>query len=112
MPITVFRPFSEEIQAIVAIKEPNPVETNVSTPKKKSGAEDDIKTSYSERGSSLIITIGKGYRSLIGRYVNMDKRNSLKTNSETESYKMAVNRHGEELCPTTKCYIIQAILYN
>ena len=95
-PITVFRPFSEEIQAIVAIKEPKPVETNMSTPKKKNGAEDDTKASDSDGGSSLIVTIGKGYRSLIGRYVNTDKRNSSKTSSETESYKMAVNRHGEE----------------
>ena len=95
-PITVFRPFSEEIQAIVAIKESKTIETNVSTPKKKNVNDDETKTLNSERGNSLIVTIGKGYRSLIGRYVNVDKRNSLKTSSDSESYKMAVNKHGEE----------------
>ena len=95
-PITVFRPFSEEIQAIVAIKESKPIETNVSTPKKKNVNDDETKTANSERGNSLIVTIGKGYRSLIGRYVNVDKRNSLKTSTDSESYKMAVNKHGEE----------------
>ena len=92
-PITVFRPFSEEIQAIVAIKEPLPVDL-ATTPKKKSSANQSEEHSARSEGNPLIVTIGKGYRSLIGRYVNMDKRHSS-IKSETESLR-AVNKLGEE----------------
>ena len=110
-PITVFRPFSEEIQAIVAIKEPKAIETNVNTPKKKNTNEEETKADKSEGGSSLIVTIGKGYRSLIGRYVNMEKRNSMKTSSDSESYKMAVNRHGEERVDYEDSYSNASTMY-
>ena len=93
-PITVFRPFSEEIQAIIAIKEPKITEP-VTTPKKKRGTTSPVDDAASiVEGNSLIVTVGKGYRSLIGRYVNMDKRNPS-INSETESYK-AVNKLVED----------------
>ena len=92
-PITVFRPFSEEIQAIVAIKEPLPVDL-ATTPKKKSAGNQSEEHSARSEGNPLIVTIGKGYRSLIGRYVNMDKRHSS-IKSETESLR-AVNKLGEE----------------
>ena len=92
-PITVFRPFSEEIQAIVAIKEPLPVDL-ATTPKKKSAGNQSEEHLARSEGNPLIVTIGKGYRSLIGRYVNMDKRHSS-IKSETESLR-AVNKLGEE----------------
>ena len=90
-PVTVFRPFSEEIQAIVAIKEPM-IENTATTSSKKNGG-DTVATDSG--GDSLIVTIGKGYRSLIGRYVNMDRRSSMKSN-EIESYKTAVTKSLEE----------------
>ena len=92
-PITVFRPFSEEIQAIVAIKVPSTVEQTATPQKKSTGSSSEPE--LSKPGiNSLIVTIGKGYRSLIGRYVNTDKLN-FSGKHETESYK-AVNKLGEE----------------
>ena len=76
--ITVFRPFSEEVQAIVAIKDP--LVYPVTSPSKKN--EHTTSPSSNTNGNSLIVTIGKGYRSLIGRYVNMgDRRVSIKGQS-------------------------------
>ena len=71
-PITVFRPFSEELQSIVAVTEP--AEFNLVG---GGGGGSSAKSFNSDvTGSSpLIITLGKGYRNLIGRYVT-DKRPS------------------------------------
>ena len=93
-PITVFRPFSEEIQAIIAIKEPKITEPVTPSKKKRGTTSPDNDAATIAEGNSLIVTVGKGYRSLIGRYVNMDKR-SPSIKSETESYR-AVNKLGEE----------------
>ena len=46
-PISVFRPFSEEIQAIIPISVPS-----------------------DQASASLIVTLGKGYRSLVKRFVS------------------------------------------
>lgn len=46
-PITVFRPYSQELQAIVTVSQ----------------ADSDVNS------SPLVVTLGKGYRNLIGRYV-------------------------------------------
>ena len=51
-PITVFRPFSQELQAIVTVSQ----------------ADD------SANSSPLVVTLGKGYRNLIGRYVAGDTK--------------------------------------
>ena len=94
-PITVFRPFSEEIQAIVAIKEPVTADPITQSRKKNSGNTTPTNPTVPD-GNSLIVTIGKGYRSLIGRYVNMDRRlSSSSTKSEMESYR-AVTKSFEE----------------
>ena len=51
-PITVFRPFSQELQSIVTVSQAD-----------------------SEHASSpLVVTMGKGYRNLIGRYVAGDTK--------------------------------------
>ena len=47
-PITVFRPFSQELQSIVTVQP--------------------------DSSCPLVVTLGKGYRNLIGRYVSGDVR--------------------------------------
>ncbi|RWS17099.1 Leucine-rich repeat serine/threonine-protein kinase 1-like protein [Dinothrombium tinctorium] len=68
-PVTVFRPYEEEIQIIVPFKAKNQFEFNVN------------KVENEEMNQKkFILTVGKGFRSLIARYVNMpDEGLSLTT---------------------------------
>jgi hypothetical protein len=64
-PISVFRPFSEEIQAII------PIQGEEAVPE-----EDKSASSSSSRQGSRIVTLGKGYRSLVKRFVTHRKATS------------------------------------
>ena len=62
-PVSVFRPYSEEIQAIVpltGISGGGNASAKAKKSKKKGEDEEDL----------LLVTLGKGYRSLIGRFVS------------------------------------------
>lgn len=76
-PITVFRPYSEEVQAIIPITEPAPVEKAdvVKSPSRFSNSSSvDKPDDVGER--SFIVTLGKGYRRLLDRYV-VNKRSPV-----------------------------------
>ena len=67
-PITVFRPFSQELQSIVTISQADSMDGN----------------SEMNFTSPLVVTLGKGYRNLIGRYVTSDsKRDGDESDSST-----------------------------
>ena len=59
-PITVFRPFEEEVRAIIPLLRPAYEDSGTS-------AEDGQKKQF----CPLIATVGRGYRSLIARYTDM-----------------------------------------
>ena len=66
-PISVFRPFSEEIQAII------PISTAI--PPTEQGSTAAASMASTASSSSLIVTLGKGYRSLVKRFVSHRRRN-------------------------------------
>ena len=78
-PITVFRPYSDEVQAIIPVQKPM---TSLN-PKAKLGENSEQSTSGQNQSMSYVITIGKGYRALIERYVTNMKGND---NSEDEDH--------------------------
>lgn len=59
-PITVFRPYEEEIKAILPIVYDN-------------NSEENENSQFNKSKRNLIITVGRGYRSLISRYINLSK---------------------------------------
>ena len=83
-PITVFRPYSEEVQAILPITEPlvNPVTDPNKSPSRFSNSSSvDRPDEVGER--SLIVTLGKGYRRLLDRYV-VNKRSPVDDEEEND----------------------------
>jgi len=65
-PITVFRPFEEEVRAIVPLLRPGADDSSATS--------DDTCTStdaHKKQSCPLIATVGRGYRSLIARYTDM-----------------------------------------
>ncbi|CAN7984589.1 unnamed protein product, partial [Ixodes pacificus] len=60
-PITVFRPFEEEVKAILCLPP-----DGRRPPATQGGAESPVP---SQRPSALVATVGKGYRNLLGRYL-------------------------------------------
>ena len=83
-PITVFRPYSEEVQAILPITEPfvNPVTDPSKSPSRFSNSSSvDKADEIGER--SLIVTLGKGYRRLLDRYV-VNKRSPVDDDEESD----------------------------
>ena len=61
-PITVFRPYSDEVQAIVPVQ-------NCFDKKQKKPAETTNAAAGDDNNKTYIVTLGKGYRGLIERYV-------------------------------------------
>ena len=83
-PITVFRPYSEEVQAIIPITEPAPaekVDVNKSPSRFSNSASVDKPDDVGER--SFIVTLGKGYRRLLDRYV-VNKRSPVDDEDEND----------------------------
>lgn len=63
-PITVFRPFEEEVQAIVPWLHHT---ADISS----SASDDTAGGAHKKQSCPLIATVGRGYRSLIARYTDM-----------------------------------------
>jgi hypothetical protein len=83
-PIRVFRPYSEEVQAIIPITEPfvNPVTDPNKSPSRFSNSSSiDKIDDVGER--SFIVTLGKGYRRLLDRYVG-NKRSPVNDEEEND----------------------------
>ncbi|XP_076065875.1 leucine-rich repeat serine/threonine-protein kinase 1-like isoform X3 [Oratosquilla oratoria] len=89
-PITVFRPYEDEVRAIVPLSSPFdiqevPISSDTSSPKDNTGSTES--SNDSSRSSSMMLeegekitspppllaTIGKGYRNLFGRYAPLPK---------------------------------------
>ncbi|XP_043222191.1 leucine-rich repeat serine/threonine-protein kinase 1-like isoform X1 [Amphibalanus amphitrite] len=67
LPITVFRPHEEEVRAIVPLLPPAAVPTAASTP--TAGADgDSAADSDCETAGRGLVTVGRGYRSLVSRF--------------------------------------------
>lgn len=66
-PITVFRPFAEEVRAIVPLLRPT-AEVSSATGDDVTGTPADA---HKKQSCPLIATVGRGYRSLIARYTDM-----------------------------------------
>ena len=66
-PITVFRPYEEEVKAIIPF---NPLRE-----RSKSDSNESLDKTYSQK--SLVATIGKGYRSLFNRFLHLDKNKTI-----------------------------------
>jgi hypothetical protein len=62
-PITVFRPFEEEVQAIIPWLH--------HAADSSSATSDDTAGAHKKQSCPLIATVGRGYRSLIARYTDM-----------------------------------------
>ena len=71
-PITVFRPYSDEVQSIVAIKD------LTKWPRIFKRTLEEIENS---ENNSFIVTLGKGYRGLIERYVNVSDKEDIEHDS-------------------------------
>ncbi len=73
-PITVFRPFCGDVQAIVAINDPAarmpPAAHQNRVLKREVVIGDGGQGGHDLEPTSMIVTLGKGYRGLIGRYVS------------------------------------------
>jgi len=67
-PITVFRPYEEEVKAIIPFKT---VKSDRSSPSCESGSEESLNELSAVEYS--IATIGKGYRNLLSRFLHLDK---------------------------------------
>ena len=67
-PITVFRPYEEEVKAIIPF---NPLRAENT----RSDSNESLDKTYCQK--SLIATIGKGYRSLFNRFLNLDKNKTI-----------------------------------
>ena len=79
-PITVFRPYSDEVQAIIPVQKPM---TSLNPKAKLERENSEQSNSGQNQCMSYVITIGKGYRALIERYVTNMKGND---NSEDEDH--------------------------
>lgn len=66
-PVTVFRPFAEEVRAIVPLLCPT-AEVSFATGDNVTGTTPDA---HKKQNCPLIATVGRGYRSLIARYTDM-----------------------------------------
>ena len=71
-PITVFRPYSDEVQNIVAIKD------LTKWPRIFKRTPEEMENS---ENNSFIVTLGKGYRGLIERYVNVSNDEEIEHDS-------------------------------
>ena len=80
-PITVFRPYSEEVQAIIPVTEP--FVTPVTDPNKSPSRFSNSSSVDRVDERSLIVTLGKGYRRLLERYV-VNKRSPVDEDEENE----------------------------
>jgi hypothetical protein len=93
-PITVFRPFSDEVQAIVAIRDDHMLRSNMKIPNIKSTVSSKLQLKKTEsvdqqvQQQSLIVTLGKGYRGLIERYVTSNNRLDDEDEEETHDSSM------------------------
>ncbi|CAM1297638.1 Uncharacterised protein g1884 [Pycnogonum litorale] len=63
-PVTVFRPFEEEVKAILPICYVRPTESSPKT-------EHNVVAEKTIRNLPMIITVGRGYRSLLSRYTTL-----------------------------------------
>jgi hypothetical protein len=67
-PITVFRPYEEEVKAII------PFQPQACPNEPMSGSETMSKAeSSSQSNPKYLITVGKGFRSLVSRYIHLSK---------------------------------------
>lgn len=69
-PITVFRPYEDEVRAIVPLPPSVPENTEIAT---EASTEDGEEGEGSPGPTPLIATIGKGYRNLLGRYAPLPR---------------------------------------
>ncbi|CAG2118956.1 unnamed protein product, partial [Medioppia subpectinata] len=67
-PITVFRPYDEEVKAIISFK---PMKRDVCTT-----ASNEFLSEKTD-GKEMIATIGRGYRCLLSRFLSLDKNKSI-----------------------------------
>jgi hypothetical protein len=85
-PITVFRPFAEEIQAVISVTDWN---------EKK------------DQEVPLLVTLGKNYRSLIGRFLTSRTSASVATASGTA----AAATQSQEDCDFDNSRTVSALLW-
>jgi hypothetical protein len=69
-PITVFRPYEEEVKAIIPFKSCKPTHSDSA----ENGSQESLSTSSLDYS---IATIGKGYRNLLSRFLHLDKNKCL-----------------------------------
>ena len=70
-PVTVFRPHEQEIKTLHAYEA---CDINSTEKSRKSSNSSSQKTSLSSKRERYLVTIGKGYRSLAARYVQVAKK--------------------------------------
>ncbi|XP_068220598.1 leucine-rich repeat serine/threonine-protein kinase 1 isoform X12 [Palaemon carinicauda] len=71
-PITVFRPYEDEVRAIVPLPSPSVITDKDETAGDPSDSDRDSEC-FTNTSTPLLATIGKGYRNLLGRYSPMPR---------------------------------------
>ena len=81
-PITVFRPYSDEVQAIIPVLKPK---TFFGPKLKQHNVVENNETGVQTQNLSYVVTLGKGYRALIERYVANMKGDAIEADEDHDS---------------------------